>query len=100
MATAKLKLVTIIASFELEDRVVERLRKAGAKGYTIVAADGRGKTGRRQHGVFEPGNARIESLMHAEECTKLLASIAAEAAEFGFIAYAVDAEAVPASRFE
>ena len=99
MATVKLKLVTVIASFELQERVIEGLRASGAKGYTIVAADGRGRTGKRRHGMFEPGNARIESLMPAAAATKFLERVAAEAEEFRFIAYAQDVEAVPASRF-
>ncbi len=99
MPTAKLKLVTVIASFELQDRVVAALRASGASGYTLVAADGRGKTGQRRHGMFEPGNARIECLMSAKAAATLLERIAPEAEEFGFIAFAVDAEAVPAKRF-
>ena len=99
MATSKMKLVTVIASFELQERVIESLRKAGAKGYTLERADGRGRTGGRKHGVFEPGNARIESIMAPAVATKFLERISADAEEFGFIAFAYDVEAVPASRF-
>ena len=99
IATAKVKLVTIIASSELQDRIIEDLRQAGAGGYTIARASGGGLHGPRMRGMWDTGNVRIESLVSADVAERVLEHVAEAYADLPFIAFAVDVEAVPAEHF-
>jgi nitrogen regulatory protein PII len=99
IATAKVKLVTIIASSELQDRIIEGLREAGAGGYTITRASGGGLHGPRLRGIWDTGNVRIEALVSTEVAERVLEHITEAYAELPFIAFAVDVEAVPREHF-
>jgi hypothetical protein len=101
LETAKIKLVTVIATSELEDRLMADLRKAGATGYTIsgVSAGG-GSHGPRHRGMFDTGNLRIEVLVSAEVAKKLLEVVVTHYANMSIIAFAQDVEAVPRKNFE
>jgi hypothetical protein len=98
--TAKIKLVTVIATAELEERLMKDLRKAGASGYTIshVSAGG-GSHGPRHRGVFDTGNVRIEMLVSAEIAAKLLEVVVSHYADLSLVAFAQDVEAVPRKNF-
>lgn len=100
LETAKIKLVTVIATAELEERLMKDLRKAGASGYTIshVSAGG-GSHGPRHRGVFDTGNVRIEMLVSAEVATRLLEVVVSNYADLSLIAFAQDVEAVPRKNF-
>ncbi len=99
IATAKVKLVTIIASSELQDRIIEDLRKVGAGGYTITRASGGGLHGPRVRGIWDTGNVRIESLMSTELAERVLEHVTQAYADLPFIAFAVDVEAMPPEHF-
>ena len=99
IATAKVKLVTIIASSELQDRIIENLREAGAGGYTIGRASGGGLHGPRVRGLWDTGNVRIESLVTTEVAERVLEHVAQAYADLSVIAFAQDVEAVPREQF-
>ena len=54
--------LTIVAESVLERRLVDLVREAGAKGWTLTAARGSGPRGRRVSEA-EGGNVRIEVLV-------------------------------------
>jgi hypothetical protein len=100
LETAKIKLVTVIATSELEERLMGDLRKAGATGYTISGVhSGWGSHGPRHRGMFDTGNVRIELLVSADVAKKLLEVIVAHYADMSLIAFAQDVEAVPRKNF-
>jgi nitrogen regulatory protein PII len=100
LETAKLKLVTVIATSELEDRLMAALRKAGASGYTISGvSEGGGSHGPRHRGMFDTGNVRIEMLVSAEVARKMLEVIVAGYPGMSVVAFAQDVEAVPRKNF-
>lgn len=60
-ARASVNCLTIVAESVLEQRLVESLRRTGARGWTITAAHGAGPRGRRVSDI-EGGNIRIDVL--------------------------------------
>jgi nitrogen regulatory protein P-II 2 len=71
MRTVPLSLVTIIAESVLKERLVDDLREAGAKGYTLTECEGEGARHRR---VSEHlgANIRIEVIASPEVADQLL----------------------------
>jgi hypothetical protein len=99
IATAQVKLVTIVASSELQDRIIEELREAGAGGYTIARTSGGGLHGPRVRGMWDTGNVRIETLVSAEIAERVLERVSHAFAELPLVAFAQDVEAVPREHF-
>ena len=97
--TAKLKLVTVIASFELGNRVTSELRELGVSGYTKTKADGWGVHGSRQWGFVDGANVRVDTLVTAELALKILRTVARSFAGQAVVAFSCDAEAVPGQHF-
>jgi nitrogen regulatory protein PII len=97
--TARMKLVTIIGSSELQDRFERDLRRLGASGYTISKVDGRGRHGPRTRGMFDVGNVRLETIVSPEIAETLLAHLSREAETTELVAFAQDVEAVPRKHF-
>jgi nitrogen regulatory protein PII len=97
--TAKAKLVTIIASSELVDRLEEDLLEFGAAGYTTVGASGRGRHGKRKRGAFDSGNIRLETIVRPALCERILEHLQKHYAESAMVAFAQDVEALPVARF-
>ena len=98
--TAKLKLVTILASFELGGRITSDLRELGVSGYTKAKADGWGVHGARQFGFVDGANVRVDTLVSAELAYKILQIVAKNFAGQPVVAFSCDAEAVPSRHFE
>ena len=96
---AKVKLVTIVASFNVGDRICAELRELGVSGYTRSKVDGWGAHGARKAGFIDGANVRLETLVGAELADKVLRMIAARSADEAVVAFAVDAEAVPSNHF-
>ena len=57
--------LVIVAEFVLQQRLVDDLNEAGARGWTLTAAQGQGPRGRRISEI-EGGNVRIEVLGSTE----------------------------------
>jgi hypothetical protein len=96
--TVSMKLVSVIGSFHLADRIAEELRRLGVKGYTRSKADGWGAHGTRRAGFLEGANLRIDTLVDAELARSILRAMVTNF-EGHVVAFSVDAEAVPVSHF-
>ena len=66
-----LKLVTIVAESLLEKRLVEEVKRLGAKGYTITQARGEGSRGIRSVD-WEGQNIRLETIVSEEVALRIL----------------------------
>jgi hypothetical protein len=97
--TANVKLVSIIGSSHCGDRIASDLRALGVSGYTKTKAEGMGVHGSRAFGIVDGANVRIDTLVGTELATAILQTIARNFAGQAVVAFAVDAEAVPASHF-
>jgi nitrogen regulatory protein PII len=97
--TARARLITIIATAELQDRLLGDLKRLGADGYTVSKVDGRGHAGERKRGMFDIGNVRIETIVGHGKAEAILAHLAVEAEKFEFIAFSQEVEAVPRKHF-
>ncbi|HKO52673.1 MAG TPA: hypothetical protein VJV79_33430 [Polyangiaceae bacterium] len=95
---AKVKLVSVVGSFHLGDRIADHLRTLGVSGYTRSKADGWGAHGSRRSGFLDGANVRIDTLVSAELAHRILRSMPIDFAG-QVVAFAVDAEAVPSSHF-
>jgi nitrogen regulatory protein P-II 2 len=98
--TVKVTLVTIVAAFELEERLIKDLRALGAKGYTIGKVDGRGVHGRRMAGLADAPNLRIEVLTSRSLAEKIGDRIASKYKNQPIIAFTHEVEAMPHEHFE
>ncbi len=71
MELKRLKLVTIVAESLLEKRLVEEIKRLGAKGYTITPARGEGSRGIRSVD-WEGQNIRLETIVSEEVALRIL----------------------------
>ena len=71
MDLVPLKLVTIVAESLLEKRLVEEVKRLGAKGYTITPARGEGSRGIRSVDL-EGQNIRLETIVSEEVALRIL----------------------------
>ncbi|KGQ22742.2 P-II family nitrogen regulator [Thermus filiformis] len=74
MELVRLKLVTIVAEAVLEHRLVEEIKRLGAKGYTLVDARGEGSRGLRTMD-WEGKNIRLETIVSEEVALRILARL-------------------------
>ncbi len=77
MKTVPLTLLTVIAESVLKDRLIQDLRYAGAKGFTITDADGEGHRQRRMGEIFG-ANIRVETIVSDEVADRLLHLLSTE----------------------
>ena len=96
---AHVKLVTIIASYELKDRLIDQLYRLGARDYTLSRVDGHGKHGTHASGLFEIGNIRLETIVAISLAEAILDAVAREAERSELVAFAQSIEAVPSKHF-
>jgi len=66
-----LKLLTIVVESLLEKRLVEEIKRLGAKGYTLTPARGEGSRGIRSVD-WEGQNIRLETLVPEEVALRIL----------------------------
>lgn len=99
MEFAKVNALTIIAVFELEDRLVADLQSFGVNAYTVGRVAGRGVHGPRIGGLVDAPNLRFELLVPADVARIILGHIAAQYADEPIIAYVQSVEAVPVDHF-
>jgi nitrogen regulatory protein PII len=97
--TAHAKLITIIASSELQERLEKDVRQLGATGYTVSNVTGRGQHGPRTRGMFDIGNVRIETIVAPAVAEAILAHLAKQAETFELLAFAQDVQAIPRKHF-
>jgi nitrogen regulatory protein PII len=70
----RLKLVTIVAEAILEKRLLEEVRRQGAKGYTLTDARGEGSRGLRTMD-WEGKNIRLEVIVGEEVAERILRTL-------------------------
>ena len=99
METAKIRVVTIVATAELQERLEGDLMAMGGTGLTVGRVDGRGSHGVRRAGLFDRANVRIETLVSTELATRVLERIMTHYKGQEILAYAHDVEAVPKEHF-
>jgi nitrogen regulatory protein P-II 2 len=97
--TAKVNLVTVIAAFELEERLLRDLRGLGVKGYTIGSVDGRGVHGPRMAALVDAPNMRIEMLVGTALTQRILERIASKYTDQPIMAYVHAVDAMPREQF-
>ncbi|MEM1127729.1 MAG: transcriptional regulator [Bacteroidota bacterium] len=99
MPTITLKLVTIVTERILEHRLLQLLTDAGAKGYTLTQATGKGSRGVRAS-EWEGPDTRIESLVSAEVAQAIVDRVADQFFEhYAVIVYVQDAEVVRGNKY-
>jgi nitrogen regulatory protein PII len=99
METAKIRVVTIVATAELQERLERDLLALGVSGLTIGKVDGRGSHGVRRAGLFDRANVRIETLVSRPIADKILQLVVTHYAGQECLAYVHDVEAVPKEHF-
>jgi nitrogen regulatory protein P-II 2 len=82
--THPLRLITIVAEEVLESHLVRELENAGATGWTVTQAHGRGSRGMRARSS-DGTNIRIETIVNDEVADRILERLA----EHWFPHYAV-----------
>ncbi len=99
MRTTPLKLVTVVAEALLEDRLVQDLRRCGARGYTVTGAHGEGSRGVRASD-WEGGNVRVEVLVGPEVADRILELLAeAYFPRFAVVAFLQDVQVVRGDKY-
>jgi hypothetical protein len=99
LETAKVSLVTIIAGFELEERLVNDLRGLGVKGYTQGRVEGRGVHGPRLAGLVDAANMRLEMLVGNALARRIFDRIESKYGGQTIMAYRHEVEAIPRDEF-
>ena len=97
--TAKVSLITIIAAFELQDRLVKDLHRLGVKGYTVGKVQGAGVHGPRMAGLADAPNLRIEVLVSDEVARRILDRVSSKYNDQPIICYLHQVEATPRDHF-
>jgi nitrogen regulatory protein P-II 2 len=93
------KLVTIIAEDELEDRMVNDVRLAGARGYTVAKVKGSGLH-RLRSSAWEGENILLETLVSAEVANRILERLASKYFdEFGVTVFITDASVLRGEKY-
>jgi nitrogen regulatory protein PII len=99
MKTISLKLLTIIADEALQKRLIDDVKKLGAKGYTIEKAHGEGEHGGRVS-QWEGENIRLELLVSEATANKILEKLAHDYFDrYSIIAYLSDAQVLRGEKF-
>ncbi|AFV75797.1 hypothetical protein YIM1640_09000 [Thermus oshimai] len=99
MELVRLKLVTIVAESLLEKRLVEEIKRLGAKGYTITPARGEGSRGLRSVD-WEGQNIRLETIVSEEVALKILKKLQEEYfPHYAVIAYVENVEVVRGDKY-
>jgi nitrogen regulatory protein P-II 2 len=97
--TARVRLVTVIAAFETEERLLRDLKGLGVKGFTLGKVEGRGLHGRRMSGLTDAPNLHVEMLVDRELAARILERVARSYADQPVLAYVYDVDAVPVDHF-
>jgi hypothetical protein len=91
---ATVRLVTIVASSELWDRIESDLRRLGAGGYTFMSPNGRGEHGVRSDGRLVCGNVRVEAIVSVDVADAIFEHIVAKYSGDQLTAYAQDVDTI------
>jgi len=93
------KLVVLICEEAMESSVAPDLMAAGAKGYTVCEARGRGARGVRD-ARWLSANVRIEILCQEDVAQRLVDMLLARYSDnFGLVVYVQDAQTIRSNKF-
>ena len=96
----RIRLVVVICEEALEPVIRPALLAAGAKGYTVSKASGRGARGERDARWSLSANIRIEILCNAEAAERIVSSVYDQfSANYGLVVYAMDVDVLRAGKF-
>ena len=96
----RIKLVVVICEEALEPVIRPELLAAGAKGYTVCKASGRGNRGERDGRWSLSANIRIEVLCNAKVAEQIVSTVYDKfSANYGLVVYAAEVEVMRAGKF-
>jgi nitrogen regulatory protein P-II 2 len=99
MNTVERQLITIVAEAVVERRLVDDIKKCGAKGYSLSHVTGAGTTGRHTLDLNGP-SVRIESVVTDEIASRILEMLASDYFErYAVIAWLTPARVARPERF-
>lgn len=98
METKNATMVTIVAERLLRDRLVEKIRTLGAKGFTLTEVQGQGTRGWQAH-EFEGPSVKIETLVRADVAEQIVDAVAKYFEHHAVIVYLTDAKVVRLKKF-
>jgi nitrogen regulatory protein P-II 2 len=98
-ARSPMTLVTIVAERILRDRVLEGIRKAGSRGFTLTDVTGEGSRLIHAH-EWEGPSVKVETLVSPEVAERIVAMVAERYFEHhAVIVYTAEVQVVRARRF-
>ena len=99
METTEIRLLTIVAEEILRDRLIEEIRNADAKGFTLTEVTGEGSRHRRVGDVLG-GNIKLEVLASPAVADRLLSVLASDYfPHYAVIAYVAPVGVVRGERY-
>jgi hypothetical protein len=100
MNTGPIQLVVILCEQALEKLIEPELLAAGAKGYSISDARGRGNRGLRDARWLLSSNVRIEILCNAEVAHRIMEMVDSKYCDnYGLVMYTQEVQASRAEKF-
>lgn len=98
METRPAVLVTIVAERILRDRLVERIRACGARGFTLGEVAGEGTRGVHAH-EWEGPSVKIETLVTEEAARRIVDEVAKFFEHHALIVYTSEVRVVRPGKF-
>jgi nitrogen regulatory protein P-II 2 len=98
METTNATMVTIVAERLLRDRLVEKIRNLGAKGFTLTEVQGEGSRGWQAH-EFEGPSVKIETLVRTDVAEEIVQAVSKYFEHHAVIVYLTDARVVRVRKF-
>ena len=99
-STNQTKVVVLVCEEALETIVLPEMLAAGAKGYTVTEARGRGNRGVRDARWLLSSNVRIEAVCNAAVAKSIIALVEAKySSNYGLMIYATDAEVLNPEKY-
>lgn len=100
MATATRKLVTIVTEARIERQLLAAVEAAGARGWTLTEARGKGSRGVRRAEFDLSGNLRLEIVCEAAVAEAIAAAVRERFyADYAMILYLQDVEVLRPDKF-
>lgn len=98
METKHATMVTIVAERLLRDRITEKIRALGAKGFTLTEVQGEGTRGVHAH-EFQGPSVKIETLVREDVAEQIVEEVSKYFEHHAVIVYLSDARVVRLTKF-
>lgn len=98
MDTHAATLVTIVAERVLKDRLLEKIRKLGARGFTVSNVEGEGSRRISAH-EWEGPSVKIETLVQGDVADQIVEMVTPYFEHHAVIVYLTEARVVRAGKF-